>query len=97
LSYKKRKNNFGFIHGFPLLIYLCQRIKKEDLNKHDIAVLVKSQQPLKYLNHRVELFNDFIRRHQLQKQELEQKIDRFIDKMSQLNHLRFKSEYKNTK
>jgi len=44
------------------------------LNKHDITVLVKGQQDLKFMEHRVDLFSDFIRGQQLQKQQLEQEI-----------------------
>jgi hypothetical protein len=53
--------------------------------------LVKSQQELKFMEHTVELYNDFTRGQQLQKQQLEQEIDRLEDKMSRLNHLHFKS------
>src|SRR6185436_6165889 len=77
---------------FPLFIYLYKRIKKEGLlNKHDITVLVKSQQDLKFIERKVDLYNDYIREQQLQKQHLEQDIDRLKDKMSRLNHLHFKS------
>ena len=76
---------------FPMFFYLYQRIKKDGLNKHDITVLVKSQQRLKDLEHRVELYNDFIKGQQLQKQQLEQEIDRIENKISRLNHLHYKS------
>src|SRR3954451_3972592 len=33
---------------FPLFIYLYKRVKKEGLNKHDIVVLIKNQQDLKF-------------------------------------------------
>ena len=59
---------------FPLFIYLYKRVKKEGLSKHDITVLIKSQQDLKFMEHRVDLFSDFIRGQQLQKQHLEQEI-----------------------
>ena len=59
---------------FPLFIYLYKRVKEEGLNKHDITVLVKGQQDLKFMEHRVDLFSDFIRGQQLQKQQLEQEI-----------------------
>jgi len=68
--YKDLKNDF------PLFIHLYRRIKKEGLNKHDITVLVKNQQNLKFLEHRVDLYSDFIRGQQMQKQHLEQEIDR---------------------
>ena len=35
-------------NDFPLFFYLYKRIKKEGLSKHDITVLVKSQQDLKF-------------------------------------------------
>jgi|1186.fasta_scaffold1105707_1 peptidoglycan hydrolase CwlO-like protein len=62
-------------NDFPLFIYLYKRIKKEGLNKHDIKVLVKNQQDLKFMEHRVELYNNYIRGQQLQKQQLEQEIN----------------------
>ena len=44
------------------------------MNKHDITVLVKSQQDLKFIERKVDLYNDYIREQQLQKQHLEQEI-----------------------
>jgi hypothetical protein len=41
---------------FPLFIYLYKRIKKERFNKHDITVLVKSQQDFKFMEMQVELY-----------------------------------------
>jgi hypothetical protein len=41
----------------------------------DIATLLKNQQELNSMEHRVELYNDFIRGQQLQKQQLEREID----------------------
>jgi transposase len=61
---------------FPIFFHLYQRIKKEGLNKQDIMVLVRNQQRLKELDQRVDLYADFIRGQQLQKQQLEQEIDR---------------------
>jgi len=61
---------------FPLFIYLYRRMKKEGLNKQDIATLLKNQQDLKSMEHRVDLYSDFIKEQQLQKQYLEQEIDR---------------------
>jgi transposase len=76
---------------FPLFIYLYKRIKKEGLlNKHDITDLVENQQDLKFMEHRVDLYNDFIRGQQLQKQQLEQEIDSLVDKISRMNHLQYK-------
>jgi hypothetical protein len=60
---------------FPSFIYLYKRVKKEALSKYDITVLVKSQQDLKFVEHRVDLYNDFIREQQLQKHQLEQEIN----------------------
>ena len=51
-------------------------MKKEGLNKQDIATLLKNQQDLKSMEHRVDLYSDFIKEQQLQKQYLEQEIDR---------------------
>jgi transposase len=66
---------------FPIFFHLYQRIKKEGLNKKNIIVLVKSQQDLKSIEHRVELYNDFIRGQQLQKHQLEQEIDKLKTKI----------------
>jgi transcriptional accessory protein Tex/SPT6 len=63
-----------------LFIYLYQRIKKEGLSKKDITVLVRNQQKLKDLEHRVDLYSEFIRGQQLQKQQLEQEIERLKSK-----------------
>ena len=77
LKYRDLKNDF------PIFFYLYQRVKKEGLNKQDITVMVKSQQQqLKDLEHRVYLYNDFIRGQELQKQQLEQDIAiKEIDRM----------------
>jgi len=45
------------------------------LNKQDVTNLVKTQQQLKELDHRVDLYSDFIRGQQLQKQQLDQEIN----------------------
>ena len=59
-------------NDFPMFFYLYQRVKKEGLNKQDITVMVKSQQQqLKDVKHRVDLYGEFIRGQQLQKQQLE--------------------------
>jgi hypothetical protein len=68
-------------NDFPLFIYLFKRIKKEGLNKQDIIDLVKNQQSLKELDHRVDLYLDFIRGQQVQKQRLEQEIERLNKKL----------------
>jgi hypothetical protein len=45
------------------------------LSKQDIVSLLKSQQQLKEMEHRVDLYVEFIRGQQLQKQQLEKEID----------------------
>jgi transposase len=69
-------------NDFPIFYYLYRRIKKEGLNKKDIATLLKSQQELKFIEHRVDLYSDFIRGQQLQKQQLEQDINRLQSKIN---------------
>jgi hypothetical protein len=59
---------------FPIILFLYKRIKKEGLDKQDITV-IRNQQQLKEMEHRVDLYNDFIRGQQLQKQQLEQEIN----------------------
>src|SRR3954453_13763546 len=76
--YKDLKNDF------PIFFYLYKRIKKERLNKKDITILLKSQQELKFMDHRVDLYNDFIRGQQLQKQQLEQVINRLQSKIKDM-------------
>jgi hypothetical protein len=44
------------------------------LNKQDIIVMVRSQQQLREMEHRVKLYHEFIRGQQLQKQQLEKDI-----------------------
>jgi len=69
--YNDLKNNF------PVFFYLYQRVKKEGLSNQDITDLVKSQQPqLKDVERRVDLYGEFIRGQQQQKQQLEQEIER---------------------
>ena len=60
---------------FPLFVYLYRRMKKERLNRQDIATLLKNQQDLKFMDRRVDLYADFIRGQQLQKQQIEQEIN----------------------
>ena len=62
-------------NDWPLFFHLYRRVKREGLNKHDITTLLKSQQDLKFLEKRVELYNDHIQGQQLQKQQLEKEID----------------------
>ena len=45
------------------------------MSKQDIVSLLKSQQQLKEMEHRVDLYVEFIRGQQLQKQQLEKEID----------------------
>jgi|GEM_PF-2136172 septal ring factor EnvC (AmiA/AmiB activator) len=66
---------------FPMYFSLYKRIKKEGLNKKDIASLLKSQQELKFMERRVELYHDYIRGQQLEKQHLEQEINRLQSKI----------------
>jgi hypothetical protein len=74
-----------------MFYYLHKRIKKERLIKQDIRDLVKNQQQLKELENRVELYADFIKEQQLQKQQqLEQEIDSLQDKCSGLKSLYYK-------
>jgi hypothetical protein len=62
-------------NDFPLFFHLYRRIKKEGLSKGDIIELVGNPQDLKFLERRVELYNEHIGRQQLHKQQLEQVID----------------------
>lgn len=61
---------------FDLFLHLYKRIKKEGLNKQDITSLVKSQQELKFMEKRVEMYGDVIRDLHLQKQQLEKEIEK---------------------
>jgi hypothetical protein len=67
-------------NDFPIFLCLHKRIKKEGLSKYDIAVLVKSHQQLQEMEHRVNLYSNFIRGQQLQKQQLEQEINKLKSK-----------------
>ena len=62
-------------NDFPIFFCLYKRIKKGGLSKQDIVSLLKSQQQLKEMEHRVDLYVEFIRGQQLQKQQLEKEID----------------------
>jgi transposase len=86
--YKDLKNDF------PLFIYLYKRIKKEGLKKHDIKSLVKNQQDLKFMEHRVDLYSDFIRGQQLQKQQLEQEINRLQSRIDNFDKIPTNKIYK---
>ncbi len=66
--YNDLKNDFTFFH-------LYRRIKKEQLSLQDITNLVKGQQELKFLEKRVELYNEYLGRQQLQVKQLEQVIN----------------------
>ena len=61
-------------------IYI-KELKKEGLNKHDITDLIKNQQQLKFLEHRVDLYADFVRGQQLQKHQLKEEIERLKAKI----------------
>ena len=76
-------------NDYPLFIYLYQRMEKECLNKYDITVLVKSQQDLKFMEHRVDLYSEFIRGQQLQKQQLEQEINYLQQKRANYDKIKF--------
>jgi len=76
-------------NDYPLFIYLYQRMEKECLNKYDITVLVKSQQDLKFMEHRVDLYSEFIRGQQLQKQQLEQEINYLQQKRDNYDKIKF--------
>jgi hypothetical protein len=67
-------------NDFPIFFYLYHRIKKEGLNKKDVVILLKSQQDLKFMERRVELYNDFIRGQQRQKHQLENEIKKLNTK-----------------
>jgi hypothetical protein len=67
---------------FALFIYLYKRIKNEGMIKQDIATLLKSEQELKFMERRFELYNDFIRGQQLQIQQLEQEINMINTKIA---------------
>jgi hypothetical protein len=60
-------NGLSFIYhelknDFPLFFHLYRPIKKEGLSKVGITELVENQQDLKFLERRVELYNEHITR-----------------------------------
>lgn len=63
---------------FPLFFHLYRRIKNGCLSKEDITELVENQQDLIYIEKRVELYIEHIRRQQMQIRQLEQVIDGLI-------------------
>src|SRR5690242_71148 len=71
---------------FPMFFYLYKRIKKEGLDKQDITGLVRTQQLLKEMDRRVDLYSKFIRGQQLQKQQLEQQINDLQSKIQELQY-----------
>ena|SRR6476661_7472995 len=82
---------------FPVFIHLYRRVKKDGLNKQDITTLLKSQQDLKFMERRVELYSEFIIGQQLQKQQLEQEIERLkaiTSTMVKINHKYYNKLYK---
>jgi hypothetical protein len=68
--YRELKNDF------PKSFHLYRRIKKEGLSKEDKTELVENQQDLKFLERRVELYNEHIRKQQSQKIQLENEVKR---------------------
>jgi hypothetical protein len=66
---------------FDLFLHLYRRIKKEGLTKQDITDLIKNQQKLNEMYYRVQQYGKFIREQQLQKQQLEQIINRLQSKI----------------
>jgi hypothetical protein len=63
-------------NDFLLFFHLYRRIKKEGVSKEDITELVENQQYLKFLEKRVEPYNEHIRRQLSQNIQLENEIDR---------------------
>ena len=59
-----------------------QENKKRGLEQTRYYVMLKSQQQLKEMEHRVDLYSDFIRGQQLQKQRLEQEINQLQSKIN---------------
>ena len=72
---------------FSVFLCLYKRIKKEGLSKQDITVLVRNQQQLKEMEHRVDLYSDFIRGQQFQKQQLENEIVNLNTKRNNFCHV----------
>ena len=62
-------------NDFSIFFHLYRRIKKEGLSKEDIIELVENQQDLKFLEIRVEIYNEHIKRQQSQKFQLENGIN----------------------
>jgi hypothetical protein len=56
--------------------------------------LVKNQQDLKFMEHRVDLYADFIREQQLQKQQLEQEIERLQSNLNNFGKIANNKIYK---
>ncbi len=67
----ERKKNDLYLHIF----HLYRPKTKEGLSKEDITELVENQQDLQFLERRVEIYNEHIKRQQLQVRHLEQVID----------------------
>jgi hypothetical protein len=81
-----RMNSLVFIYkelhnDFPLFFHLYRRIKKERLTKQDINDLLENQESLKDMEHRTEMYSDFIRGQRSQIQHLEQEITRLQSKI----------------
>ncbi len=62
-------------NDFPLFFHLYRPIKKEGLSKVSITELVENPQDLKFLEKRVKLYNEHIKKQQLQVGYLEQVYD----------------------
>ena len=65
-----------FGQDFPLLMHLLKRIKKERLNKQDIADLLQNKNKLMDLNEQVEFYNNHIKGQYIKIQQLVQTINR---------------------
>ncbi len=63
-------------NDYSLFFYLYRRVKRASLNKQDVTTLLKSQQDLKFME---EMYNDFIRKQQLEKEidKLKLKLDNY--------------------
>ena len=63
-------------NDFPLFLHLYNRIKKERLNKQDIADLLQNKNKLIDLNEQVEFYNNHIKGQHMKIQQLAQTINR---------------------
>ena len=65
-----------FGQDFPLLMHLFNRVKKERLDKQDIAELIQNKNKLIDLNEQVEFYNNHIKGQHMKIQQLVQTINR---------------------